>query len=154
MDGLNCLDESQVTKPADAYIDFLEGKYQVVPEVEGNLLKKDMVYGVIQEAVDFANVKVSLEEKDCYETPVKRQNDETMARTVEKLNTCISTDLTYLFGEHSEKVDAERVRGWLSYDDSGNVELDKDAIRAFVAEMAEKYDTDRKSTRLNSSHTS
>ena len=141
VDGLNCLDESQVTKPADAYIDFLEGKYQVMPEVEGNLLKKDMVYGVIQEAVDFANVKVSLEEKGCYEAPVKRQNDETMARTVEKLNTCISTDLTYLFGEHSEKVDAERVRGWLSYDDSGNVELDKDAIRAFVAEMAEKYDT-------------
>ncbi|MEI3138953.1 MAG: hypothetical protein V8T31_05010 [Lachnospiraceae bacterium] len=67
-----------------------------MPEVEGNLLKKDMVYGVIQEAVDFANVKVSLEEEDCYETPVKRQNDETMARTVEKLNTCISTDYPYV----------------------------------------------------------
>ncbi len=141
IDQLNCLDEDQVTRPEDAYIDFLEGRYQVMPEVEGNLLKKDQAAGVIQEAVDFANVKVSLEEKGCYEAPVKRQNDETMAQTVEKLNTCISTDLTYLFGEHTEKVDAERVRGWLSYDDSGNVELDKDAIRAFVSDMAEKYDT-------------
>ncbi|MEI3138954.1 MAG: peptidoglycan binding domain-containing protein [Lachnospiraceae bacterium] len=35
----------------------------------------------------------------------------------------------------------QEVRGWLSYDDSGNVKLDKDAIGAFVAEMAEKYDT-------------
>ncbi len=141
IDQLNCLDENQVIKPADAYIDYLEGKYQIISEVEGNLLKKEQTAGVIQEAVDFANVKVSLEEKGCYEAPVKRRDDETMAQTVEKLNTCISTDLTYLFGENSEKVDKERVRQWLSYDESGNVELDQDAVRAFVAEMAEKYDT-------------
>ena len=141
VDQLQCLDEEKVTRPADAYIDFLEGKYQVMPEVEGNLLKKAEVVGLIQEAVDFARVKVSLEEKDCYEKPARRQDDEVLAKTVEKLNTCISTDLTYLFGEHSEKVDADRVRGWLSYDDDGSVELNKDAIKAFVAEMADKYDT-------------
>ena len=141
VDQLQCLDEEKVTRPADAYIDFLEGKYQVMPEVEGNLLKKDEVAGLIQEAVDFARVKVSLEEKNCYEKPARRQDDEVLAKTVEKLNTCISTDLTYLFGEHSEKVDADRVRGWLSYDDDGSVELDEDAIKAFVAEMADKYDT-------------
>lgn len=141
IDSLQCLDENYVVKPQDAYIDFLEGKYQVMPEVEGNLLKKELVSSVIREAVDFAVVKVSLEEKGCYETPLRRQNDEKMAQTVAKLNTCISTDLTYLFGEHSETVNAERVREWLIYDTEGNVELDKEKIRAFVADMAEKYDT-------------
>lgn len=142
IDQLNCLDEEQVTKPQDAYIDFIEGKYQVMPEVEGNLLNKEVLAKEISRAVDFAEVKVSLE--DCegmYQRPSRRQDDETMAKTVETLNTCIHTDLTYLFGEHTEKVDADRVRGWLSYDDSGNVELDEDAIKAFVADMAEKYDT-------------
>ena len=141
VDRLQCLDEEKVTRPSDAHIDFLEGKYQVVPEEEGNLLKKDRVMGLIQEAVDFANVKISLEEKDCYEEPARRQDDEVLAKTVKKLNKCISTDLTYLFGEHSEKVDADRVREWLSYDDTGSVELDENGVRAFVAEMAEKYDT-------------
>lgn len=142
IDQLDCLDEKKVTKPQDAYIDFLEGKYQVMPEVEGNQLNKELAVSEILRAVDFGEVKVSLEETGgMYIEPTKRQNDEMMAETVKTLNTCISTDLTYLFGEHTEKVDADRVRGWLSYDNYGNVALDKEVIRAFVSEMAEKYDT-------------
>lgn len=142
IDELNCLDEEQVTKPQDAYIDFVEGKYQVMPEVEGNLLDKDLVVSEIFQAVNLADVKISLEDLGgFYIEPGKRQNDESMAETVRILNTCISTDLTYLFGDHTEKVDAERVREWLSYDNYGNVALDKDAIRSFVSDMADKYDT-------------
>ena len=145
IDQLNCLDEAKVTKPKDAYIDYIDGKYQVMPEVEGNLLNKELFVSEIFRAVDFAEVKISLEDIDgMYLKPGKRQNDESMAETVRILNTCISTDLTYLFGEHTEKVDAQRIREWLSYDNEGNVELDEDAVRNFVTEMADKYDTANK----------
>ena len=145
IDQLNCLDEAKVTKPKDAYIDYIDGKYQVMPEVEGNLLNKELLVSEIFRAVDFAEVKISLEDIDgMYLKPGKRQNDESMAETVRILNTCISTDLTYLFGEHTEKVDAQRIREWLSYDNEGNVELDEDAVRNFVTEMADKYDTANK----------
>ena len=145
IDQLNCLDETKVTKPKDAYIDYIDGKYQVMPEVEGNLLNKELLVSEIFRAVDFAEVKISLEDIDgMYLKPGKRQNDESMAETVRILNTCISTDLTYLFGEHTEKVDAQRIREWLSYDNEGNVELDEDAVRNFVTEMADKYDTANK----------
>lgn len=145
IDQLNCLDEAKVTKPKDAYIDYIDGKYQVMPEVEGNLLNKELFVSEIFRAVDFAEVKISLEDIDgMYLKPGKRQNDESMAETVRILNTCISTDLTYLFGEHTEKVDAQRIREWLSYDNDGNVELDEDAVRNFVTEMADKYDTANK----------
>ena len=145
IDQLNCLDETKVTKPKDAYIDYIDGKYQVMPEVEGNLLNKELFVSEIFRAVDFAEVKISLEDIDeMYLKPGKRQNDKSMAETVRILNTCISTDLTYLFGEHTEKVDAQRIREWLSYDNEGNVELDEDAVRNFVTEMADKYDTANK----------
>ena len=145
IDQLNCLDEAKVTKPKDAYIDYIDGKYQVMPEVEGNLLNKELFVSEIFRAVDFAEVKISLEDIDgMYLKPGKRQNDESMAETVRILNTCIRTDLTYLFGEHTEKVDAQRIREWLSYDNDGNVELDEDAVRNFVTEMADKYDTANK----------
>ena len=145
IDQLNCLDETKVTKPKDAYIDYIDGKYQVMPEVEGNLLNKELLVSEIFRAVDFAEVKISLEDIDeMYLKPGKRQNDKSMAETVRILNTCISTDLTYLFGEHTEKVDAQRIREWLSYDNEGNVELDEDAVRNFVTEMADKYDTANK----------
>lgn len=145
IDQLDCLDEAKVTKPKDAYIDYIDGKYQIMPEVEGNLLNKELFVSEIFRAVDFAEVKISLEDIDgMYLKPEKRQNDESMAETVRILNTCISTDLTYLFGEHTEKVDAQRIREWLSYDNDGNVELDEDAVRNFVTEMADKYDTANK----------
>ena len=145
IDQLDCLDEAKVTKPKDAYIDYIDGKYQIMPEVEGNLLNKELLVSEIFRAVDFAEVKISLEDIDgMYLKPGKRQNDEAMAETVRILNTCISTDLTYLFGEHTEKVDAQRIREWLSYDNDGNVELDEDAVRNFVTEMADKYDTANK----------
>lgn len=145
IDQLDCLDEAKVTKPKDAYIDYIDGKYQIMPEVEGNLLNKELFVSEIFRAVDFAEVKISLEDIDgMYLKPEKRQNDESMAETVRILNTCISTDLTYLFGEHTEKVDAQRIREWLSYDNDGNVELDEGAVRNFVTEMADKYDTANK----------
>ena len=140
--ALACLDESNVTAPQDAYIDFMDGKYLIIPETEGNRLDSEKVTRVIREAVDFANAKVSLEEKNCYQTPQKRQEDETLNATCEKLNTLISTSIVYLFGDNTEALNGDTVRGWISYDEnSGDVNLNEDAVREFVAQLASKYDT-------------
>lgn len=139
--GLDCLDEDKVTKPQDAYIDYLDGSYLVIQEVEGNQLISHLAQQVIQEAIDFGNAKVSLEEKNCYETPKKRQDDAAMNATVETLNTMISTNITYLFGENLEQLDGETVREWLSYDDDGNVSISEESVYSYVQGLADKYDT-------------
>lgn len=141
INNLECLDEEKSVAPADAYIDYLEGRYQVVPEVEGNLLDRTKVERLIVESVDFGNVKLSLEEKNCYQIPAKRQNDQILTATCEKLNKYVSTDLVYLFGSNTETLNGDTIRGWLSYDDQGNVEMDQEAVRQYVAQLAEKYDT-------------
>lgn len=138
---LACLDENNVTNPQDAYIDFMDGKYLIIPEVEGNLLERDKVERVIHEAVDFANAKVSLEEKNCYLTPQRRQEDETLTAVCQELNTLISTNIVYLFGDNTEVLNGEMIRGWISYEDSGNVTLNEDAVREYVGQLASKYDT-------------
>lgn len=141
VNALACLDENNVTAPQDAYIDYVDGSYLVMPEVEGNLLESEKVQRVIREAVDFAQAKVSLEEKNCYLAPQKRQDDETMAAVCQELNTIISTDITYLFGDNTEELNKETIRGWVSYDESGTVTLNEDAVREYVSALAEKYDT-------------
>lgn len=141
IDDLNCFDPEYVVEPKDAYIDFVDGTYQVMPEVEGNKLKKKTVTKLITEAVDFANVKLDLEEEECYREPSKRQDDSTMNETCEVLNTCLETDLVYLFGDNSVRLDAKVIHPWLSYEEDGTVNLDGDAVREFVRQMADKYDT-------------
>lgn len=141
IEKLNCLDEAQSVAPVDAYIDFLDGRYQIVPETEGNLLDRDKTEKLIRNTVDFGRVKISLEENNCYQIPAKRQNDEVMVATCKELNTYVSTDIVYQFGENTETLNGEIIRGWLTYDDSGNVELNQDAVYEYVYQLAQKYDT-------------
>lgn len=142
--GLECMDDSRAIEPKDAYIDFMDGSYHVIPEVEGNLLDHDKAERMIRETVDFANAKVSLEEKNCYRIPDKRQNDEVLVDTCKKLNVLVGTNIVYIFGSNNEVLNGETIRAWVSYDESGNVELDQDAVYEYVYQLSQKYDTANK----------
>lgn len=141
IEGLAALDEEQTVPPQDAYIDFLDGTYQVVAEVEGNRLNEEQARRLIREAVDFGNVKLSLEEQNCYLIPAKRRNDEVMAATCKTLNTYIGTEITYLFGDRKEILDKGILRDWVTYDDYGTVTLDENQVYEYVYQLAKKYDS-------------
>lgn len=141
IESLDCLDEKKVTKPKNAYIDFLDGSYHVIPEVEGNLLEKEKTVKLLREAVDFARTEISLEEEACYQKPGRRGDDEILNATKDTLNTHVSTNITYLFGDQTESLGAEQIRPWLSFDDAGNVSIDENSVRAFVSALADQYNT-------------
>ena len=138
---LECLDEDLVVAPVNASIGYLEGRYHVIPEVEGNLLDRDKTVNLICEAVNGGVRKISLEDMNCYQIPEKRQNDAGLSATCDKLNTYISTDIVYQFGDRTETLNGEIIRPWLTYDEEGNVEIDIDCIYEFVYQLAQKYDT-------------
>lgn len=144
INALECMDDSRAVEPKDAYIDFMDGSYHVIAEVEGNLLDHEKAENMIREAVDFASAKISLEEKNCYRIPNKRQNDEVLVSTCEKLNVLVGTNIVYCFGSENEVLDGETVREWISYDDTGKVELSQDAVYEYVYQLAQKYDTANK----------
>lgn len=141
INSLNCLDETQSIAPSDAYIDFLDGSYQIVPETEGNLLERERTVKLIRDTIDFGRVKLSLEENKCYQIPSRRKDDEVMKATCKELNVYVSTDIVYQFGNDTETLNGEMIRGWLSYDDNGNVELNQDAVYEYVNKLAQKYDS-------------
>lgn len=141
INALECLDEEKVTKPKDAYIEFLDGSYHVIPETEGNLLDREKTVKLLHEAVDFARTKISLEEQVCYLTPDRRSDDEVLNATKDTLNTHIRTSVTYLFGNETESLNAEQIRPWIRFDDAGNVSLAEERVREFVGMLADKYNT-------------
>lgn len=141
INALACLDESSATAPQDAYIDYMDGSYYIIPEVEGNLLDREKTIRYITEAVDFGEVCLSLEQKNCYQVPTRRQNDEALTAACSELNTLISTNIVYLFGDNREVLNGETVRGWISYDNTGKVTLNEDAVYEYVYQLASKYDT-------------
>lgn len=49
--------------------------------------------------------------------------------------------ITYQFGDQSEILDGGRIVSWLRTDANGQVTFDPQQVRAFVKELADKYDT-------------
>ena len=49
--------------------------------------------------------------------------------------------ITYQFGDQSETLDGGRIVSWLRTDANGQVTFDPQQVRAFVKELADKYDT-------------
>lgn len=56
-----------------------------------------------------------------------------------------STRIQYQFGNQTETLDGDRIVEWILYNSAtGTIYLDRDKIRQYVAELAEKYDTYQK----------
>ena len=49
--------------------------------------------------------------------------------------------VTYQFGDQSEVLDNDRILSWLKEQEDGSIAIDEQQAKAFVKELAEKYDT-------------
>lgn len=142
MKEMSCFQEGNVEKPQDAYVKNTGEAYEIIPEVEGNELKKDKVKAAIIEAIDAGKTSISLEELDCYEKPKVLSNNEKLAKKAESLNRMTAASITYDFGdERIEVVDRGVITDWLVEGEDGSYSLDPEKASQYVREMAYKYDT-------------
>lgn len=141
MDDMSCFQEENIIAPQDAYLKENETSYEIVPEVEGNTLDREMVKSALIDALDTGKTEIDLAELGCYLKPTIYQDNETLVAERDLLNKYLSTDLTYDFGGREEKVGAAQVKEWLTKDDEGQWTIDEDGVAAYVQELAYKYDT-------------
>lgn len=139
--GLNCFSSKVEQAPRDAYMEFHKTTYRIVKESEGKKVKKKRLLKVLGRAVLEGKREIDLEETDCYEEPSVRKGDKRLNRLKRNLNQYAKTSVTYSFGEARETLDGSRIKDWLSWDEEGNVTLDESMIPAYVAELAQRYDT-------------
>lgn len=139
--SLKCFSPEVEVEPQDAYIKFKKTTYKIAKETEGKKVRKKRLIKVLKTTISEGKTQLDLEEENCYAKPAVRKSDKKLNRLVKNLNQYAKTKVTYLFGERSEVLDGSRIKDWLSYDEEGNVTLDESQIPAYVAELAEKYDT-------------
>lgn len=140
--NMACFKEENVVQPKDAYIRNNGEIYEIMPEVEGNLLNEEAVIAAVKNAVETGATEISLEESGCYVEPVRRQDDAAMNNAVQQLNQYLSTEIEYIFGSNREVLDGSIIKDWISFDETTfEVYFDDEKLAAYVAELAEKYDT-------------
>lgn len=135
-------------------IDEKENRLVIQPEVYGNQFSRDDLYQWMKEELnayfdgteewsltDTTQIELDFP-TEIYRKPQVTADDEDLIRECKAKNKYAGASVTYLFGKTTEKVDFSVISGWLDYNDKkGKASLDEDAVTAFVADLAERYDT-------------
>ena len=141
--ALSCMQEEQVTAPQDAHLTQQEdGTYIITPEVEGNKLDGEKVGKLLQETVKNGNETVDLAAGDCYLKPAVYSDDEGLREEASVRNRYGSITVTYQMGGGvTEVLDKETISSWFSLDENKQPVFDREAVAAWVNQLADKYDT-------------
>ena len=135
----------------DAYLDYDDTKNcaLIVPEVYGNQFDKKEFEAYMKDALlsDFGDAVLSKDSKytiefpeELYYKPKVTKDDPDLNRLCNSYNEFAGTDITYTFGTEKQKITFEEICNMCEVRGTRAV-LSKDAVAAYVAGLADKYDT-------------
>lgn len=140
IDGLKCLNKEMI-EPHNVSFKYVTGAYEVIEEVYGNKIHRDILSRAIEKSILQGETKLDLNEKLCYYNPKYTLSSDETQETKKLLNKYVSAKITYIFGDEKEIVDGESIKGWLSVDENLKVVIDEDGVRDYVKGLSRKYDT-------------
>ncbi len=128
------------TPATSAYPRFDGGQFIVEPEQYGTAIDKDMLEKKIAEALTEFDDTLDLESEECYALPAYTSESAEVQQACDIMNEYSSARIVYPMSEEVV-VDASVISGWLTVDDKMQVSIDEDAVRLWLEEFGNKYDT-------------
>mgnify|MGYP005795089029 FL=1 len=141
LDGLQALQDQNMTPPQDAKVEDDGTQYVIVPEVTGTTLDKEKTKAAIKAAVDERKTEISLADADCYVKPAVTQEDENLKKEAEQLNRLTSMLVSVNFGTAQEAITRDMLKSWLVKGADGNYTFDETLVKNQVIQWSEVYNT-------------
>lgn len=146
--SLACMDEENQIASVDAHPEFKDTKFEIVPEVIGTKINEETFNAAVREAVNGFQDTLNLEEADCYILPKFVSDSEEVIAAAEKMNSYLGAKITYDFGPNTEVVDSSVIAEWIKVNKDMEVTFSKKKVKAYISELAEKYNTLGKSRKF------
>lgn len=141
---LECMKEENQVAPVSAVPEYNGTEFVIVPEKVGSKIDQPVFAEKIQEYLNGFLSELDLVEEACYvEAKYKADSPEVIA-ACEQMNQYLDTKITYDFGSTQEVVDRDVIKDWVFASEDMTGKLSASKIKAFVEELAEKYDTYQK----------
>lgn len=137
---LNCM-KRELIKPRNVSFKFINGSYHMVDEIYGNSIIKENLFHAIDDAVMRGDKRLNLIDAGCYETPRYTVNSDKAHKTMELLNKCLLSRITYRFGKRREVLDAGTINKWLTVDSDLDVAVNEKSVLAYINRLCNRYDT-------------
>lgn len=138
---LECLKEENQVAPVNAHPVFKNGSFEVENEVVGSKVVREKFDEAIKTALNGFNSEINLQKAGVYETPAYTSESKEVIAAKDTMNNYLGAKVTYDFTPSEEVVDGTLISQWLSTDGKMNVSFNEDAVRAYIASLAEKYNT-------------
>lgn len=124
----------------------------MVPEDPGTEIKKDVLMEELGQAMLTMQPEFSLEDKGCYLKPLPGDPDAELIEQRDRLNRFAQMTVTYTFGEEQEVLNGDLIHKWISFDTDNQPVVDEEQVKAFVEDLAEKYDTANTTRKFTTSY--
>ena len=135
-------DKEKMREPVDAHLDFEGNAYTISPGDEGTTLDIAKTEQAIVSAIDAGMTLLNLDEEGLYTRPVITADDPSLAADRDYFNKYVPFQITYVFGDRREVLDANTTINWVSNPEGeGPYALDTAAIEAWLFDLASRYDT-------------
>lgn len=143
---LNCAKEENQVEPENAYVAFVDSKFEIIPETEGCKLNLKNAYKLLEDAISNSQETINFAESPkAYVKADITKDDKALNETVNAYNNFTKASITYTFGDETVTLDGSTIKDWLQFDEKGQL-LQDDAsfqqhIVDYVAQLAATYDT-------------
>ncbi len=144
--SLGCTDESVQVAPENAYVAYVDGEFEIVPETEGTEIQVKQLYSALDDAIMGDVSSIDLEQTpDVYVEAELTSGSEEIQQTLDAFNNYARASITYTFGDQKVVLDGNTIRNWLSFDEQGKLIQNDSSFqqkaRSYVAELAAAHDT-------------
>jgi hypothetical protein len=141
MTRLDLFNEKNMKPPIDAFVDFGDSSYLVVPEDLGSTLNEVRTKESIEEGIRSLAETVDLDEAGCYVSPKLFANNPDLIDLANTYNAHVPFKITYTFGDEVEVLDASIALSWINIAEDGSGTLNEDALIAWTKDFGLRHDT-------------
>lgn len=143
VNSLSCMEEKKQVAPVDAKVSEYDVKkgYTLVPSVPGTAVDKDALYKCIETNLTTLNTELDMVEDGGYVQPAVADDNEKLLATIEQLNKCLKSSITYQVGSRTETLDATTFQPWLFVNENLEVVVNDEALSAYIKSLGSKYNT-------------
>lgn len=145
---LTCLREGQSRPEPAVRMQKGENGYELIDEKQHYFLPQEAACAIMA-SVATGRHEIFLAQEDCYTDLAYTTQERRIKMLFQKVEAFQDCQITYLFGEDQEVVDASVVCDWIAtqedgsfvLDEAGNLVADEEKILAYIDDLAAEYDT-------------
>lgn len=138
---LTCMKPEEQVPSVSAKPEFTGTQFEIKAEEIGSQIDNEKFKTAVSEAISAFLPELNLKEAGCYIPPQYTSESPEVAQARDAMNSYLGANITLNFTPYTEVVDSSVIAQWINVDENMQVTFNQEAVRSYIAGLAEQYDT-------------